>query len=509
VAELADRPFPPGSYSVVVVGSGPGGLQVSYCLTRYGIDHALLSADDAPGGMFRRWPFFQRLLSWTKPYAPVAHDDAAYQRYDWNSLLADEPENQAIMPGLMDGFSYFPSRPEMQLNLETFAERTGIAVRHGCRWTGTRREPAADGGEAFVLETSDGEYRTPVLVLAVGVAEPQVPDTPGIEFATHYAGTRPAETYADHRVFIIGKQNSGFELATGLLQWARSITLASPSPAKLSVNTKSLVGVRARYVQPVEDHVLGGGVTILDAAIGRIGRLDGGGFEVVARPTGGGDELRFEVDEVIAATGFVAPLLDLPSLGVTTFGGSHLPQVTPYWESASVPGLFVAGTLSQAAGGLKKHGLPANSGAVHGARYNGRVLARRIAATRFGSASAQDRPAVAPDGLVDWMAGVLMSSPELFHQRAYLARVVSLDPTAGPLDEGVVPLAAFVDGTGSDGTGDAIAVTLEADGSGAIYPVVYARRGGRLEEVMFDPDPLLRYDTPAVRARLAELARPR
>ena len=221
MAELTDRPFPPGSYPVIVVGSGPGGLQVSYSLSRYGIDHAMLSADEAPGGMFRRWPFFQRLLSWTKPYAPVPHDHPAYQRYDWNSLLADEPENQAIMPGLMDGYSYFPSRPEMQQNLETFASRTGIAIRHGCRWTGTRREPAAGGGEEFVVETSDGEYRAPIVIFAVGVAEPAVPDTPGIEFATHYAGTRPAETYADKRVFIIGKQNSGFELASGLLQWAR------------------------------------------------------------------------------------------------------------------------------------------------------------------------------------------------------------------------------------------------------------------------------------------------
>jgi hypothetical protein len=71
-----------------------------------------------------------------------------------------------------------------------------------------------------------------------------------------------------------------------------------------------------------------------------------------------------------------------------------------------------------------------------------------------------------------------------------------------------VPLAAFVDGTGSDGTGDAIAVTLEADGTGAIYPVLYARRGGRLDEFVLDPDPLLRYDTPAIRARLSELVKP-
>ena len=163
----------------------------------------------------------------------------------------------------------------------------------------------------------------------------------------------------------MGKQNSGFELATGLLPWARRIVLCSPSPAKLSVNTRSLVGVRARYVQPFEDHVLGGGVTILDASIGGIARgADGSGAPllVTVRPSDGGEELAIEADEVISATGFVTPLLDLPALGVTTFGQARLPAQTPYWESATVPGIFFAGTIGQGSAGLKKHGMPANSG---------------------------------------------------------------------------------------------------------------------------------------------------
>jgi hypothetical protein len=81
----------------------------------------------------------------------------------------------------------------------------------------------------------------------------------------------------------------------------------------------------------------------------------------------------------------------------------------------------------------------------------------------------------------------LASAPALWHQRAYLARVISLDPADGPRDEGIVPLAAFVDGLGDDGTEDALALTLEADGAGAIYPVIYLRRGGRVEERPIDP----------------------
>ena len=112
MAELT-RPYPPGDYPVVVVGSGPGAIQIAYSLSRLGIGLAIVSGDPAPGGMFRRWPHFQRLLSWTKPHAPAVRGTRTYERYDWNSLLGDTPETRAIQPALMDGTSYFPSRPEM------------------------------------------------------------------------------------------------------------------------------------------------------------------------------------------------------------------------------------------------------------------------------------------------------------------------------------------------------------------------------------------------------------
>jgi thioredoxin reductase len=181
-----ERPFPPGEYPIVIVGSGPGALQVSYFLGRLGIEHAVISSDPGPGGMFRRWPFFQRLLSWTKPYALVDRQSREFERWDWNSLLAREPELRGIAAEFMDGSSDFPSRPEMEANLAAFADRAGVLVRYGCRWESTRREETADG-DRFVLTTSDGEYRCRYPVFAVGVAEPYSPSTPGIELAVHYA----------------------------------------------------------------------------------------------------------------------------------------------------------------------------------------------------------------------------------------------------------------------------------------------------------------------------------
>jgi thioredoxin reductase len=495
--EHVERPFPPGEYPLVVVGSGPGGLQLSYSLRRLGVEHAVISADPAPGGMFRRWPFFQRLLSWTKPYAPAERGTRAYERYDWNSLLAEEAENRALMTGLMDGTSYFPSRAEMELNLVAFAERTGVTVRYGCRWESTRRETTA-AGERFVLETSDGEYRCRVAVFAVGVAEPYVPPTPGLDLVPHYAETRPADTYAGQRIFIVGKQNSGFEIASGLLPWARSIVLASPSPAKLSVVTRSLVGIRARYLQPYEDHVLAGGVAVLEASIDRIEPI-GSAFHVTVRPSAGGDPVTFEVDEAIAATGFVAPLRDLPALGVATYGSSRLPAQTPFWESATVPGIYFAGTIGQGATGLRKHGLPANSGAVHGARYNARLLAGHLAEKHFGAT--RSRQPLAEPELLPFLLDEICRAPELWHQRAYLARVVSVDPTDGIADEGFVPLAHFLDSGGSD----AIAATIEADADGGLYPVFYLRRSTRTEERVLPGHPLNDFGTAEHRRAVASL----
>ncbi len=482
--ELTDRPFPPGRYPLVIVGSGPGALQLTYSLRRLGIDHAVISDDAAPGGMFRRWPIFQRMLSWTKPYAEHQRGSPAYERYDWNSLLGEDDASRSIMPGIMDGTSYFPSRPEMERGLQAFAERTGLDIRYGCRWESTKRD-----GEDFVLTTSDGEYRTPVAVFAVGVAEPWKPRVLDVEGVQQYGELRPVETYADRRVFIVGKQNSGFEIATGLLPWARQIVLASPSTTKLSVHTRSLVGVRARYVQPFEDWALAGGVVILDASIENIER-DGERFRVRTNSPADGRTMEFEVDDVIAATGFRCPLRDLPALGVATFGQSALPTQTPYWESATVPGIYFAGTIMQGSQGLRKYGIPSNSGAVQGYRYNARVLARHLAETRFGLAPQRRR--MEPADVAPFLLAEASRGPELWHQRSYLTRVIGIDADRGVTDDGIQPLAHFVDGGG----GDAAAITLEANGKDDPYPVVYIRSGGSVSEHAMPPHPLLDFDGP-------------
>jgi hypothetical protein len=222
-----------------------------------------------------------------------------------------------------------------------------------------------------------------------------------------------------------------------------------------------------------------------------------GDVAVHVRRTDPDQALVLEVDAVLAATGFQAPLRDLPALGVSVTGQSRLPVQTSWWESTTVPGIHFAGTITQGARGLRRHGVPANSGAVHGARYNGRLLARRLART-LGVAS-PDQPVLARPAAVDLVARELTTSAELFHQRGYLARVLSSDPSGGLRDEGTQPLTCFLD----DGGPDAIGVTLEADGSGAIYPTLYTRIRGTIGEHTLGPQPGMRYDDPAAHSAIS------
>jgi thioredoxin reductase len=500
VAELAtspeppsddERPFPPGDYPVVVVGSGPGGLQTSYCLTRLGVEHAVISQDDAPGGMFRRWPIFGRLLSWTKPDAPYPRESREYEWYDHNSLVGDEPEHRALVAAEMDRRYMVPSRDEMARGLIAFAEKGGVRVRYGCRWESTVR---SEGG--FTLVTSDGEYGCRAVVFATGVTDPWRSPIPGLEQVAHYIDCRNGPDYQGKRLFIVGKRNSAFEIADGLVPWAKQVILGSPRPVQASVI--ALASVRVRYFQPYEDSSWGGGTIVLDAAIERVERAETG-WRVHAKSTTGAGELPpIEVDEVIAATGFCTPLQDLVDLGVETVAQGRIPALTPFWESVTVPGVYFAGNATQGAAGLRRHGTGSASGTVSGFRYNARLLARHLAETRLGQPV--ERPTHARDEVVPYLLAQLKSGPELWTQKAYLARVVSLDTGR---NEGIMPLAHFVDSAGPD----AIAATVEMDSEARIYPVLYLRRSGKVDELVMGPDPLHDFGREEYRRELESLLR--
>ena len=404
-----ERPFPPGEYPVVVVGSGPGGLQVGYALRRLGIEPAMVSADDGPGGMFRRFPLFERLISWTHDAADVPRDTREFEAHDQNSLVADEPGLRALVAAEIAEGRRRPARQEMEAGLRAFAERAGVSVRYGCRWESTRYD---QGG--LVVGTSDGEYRARALVVATGMTEPWAPPIPGLELEQHYVNVAgEPQGYRDRRVVIVGKRNSAFEVGEALLRrGVRELTLVSPRPPDLGRLARS--PLRPWYLTPYDEHVRGApGRYVLDASVDRVERL-GDAYRVHALDPARPDPLLLDADVVIAATGFQAPLADHPRLGLATVGDGRLPALTPYWESMSLPGVYFAGNITQAAHGLRKHGVASLSSMVCGFRYNARVVSRRIAEAVFSIVP--ERPRLKPAEVSDFVLAELAREIALLHR---------------------------------------------------------------------------------------------
>jgi hypothetical protein len=122
---------------------------------------------------------------------------------------------------------------------------------------------------------------------------------------------------------------------------------------------------------------------------------------------------------------------------------------------------------------------------VNGFRYNARVLARHLA-RRLGGQEPQREPVAE---VVPFLLRELSSAPELWVQKGYLCRVVS--PADGShLDEGVVPLASFLDSPGPD----SYAASVEVNETGHIVPTLYVRRGGDVFEHQLEPHPLHDYE---------------
>ena len=183
-----------------MVGAGTAGLAAAHELSGRGFSPVLLEGTDQVGSSWRSRYDRLRLNTWR------------------------------VMSGL-PGRRYpraagrWPHRDDVVAYLERYAE--GLDIRHGIHVHRIER-----AGHEWRLDTSDGEFQAPVVVVATGYdRDPVVPDWPGREGFTgeliHGSAYRSPAAFRDRDVLVVGIGNSGSEIAVDLAEnGARSVRIA-------------------------------------------------------------------------------------------------------------------------------------------------------------------------------------------------------------------------------------------------------------------------------------------
>ncbi|BCB90480.1 hypothetical protein Psuf_077930 [Phytohabitans suffuscus] len=349
------------SHRYLVVGAGPAGLQLSYYLQRAGADYLTLERDDEPGRFFRTYPRHRRLISLNKVHTDST-DPEIRLRWDWNSLLNDDPE--LLFPKYSR--DYFPNPDDLVRYLADFQSRHGLAVRYG---TSVRRIERVDDG--FLVHSDDGVRHGACVVVAAGWGRPYVPPIRGIEHAVGYEAmsVEPA-AYAGQRVLVIGKGNSAFETASAILGHASMVHLASRRPLRLAWNTKHPGDVRGQYGALLDSYQFKTLHSVLDCEIDEIRPVDEH-FEVdISYTHADGETATLVYDTVLRCTGFRmnTDMFDESCLPDLVRDG-RMPALRTDWQSSNVDGLYFAGTLAQ-----DRDFKRASSAFIDGFRYNLRTL---------------------------------------------------------------------------------------------------------------------------------------
>ena len=136
-----------------------------------------------------------------------------------------------------------------------------------------------------------------------------------------------------------------------------------------------------------------------------------------------GDAEELTYDRVIVATGFrFDDSIFAADCRPELVHNRRFPAQTPEWESINVPGLYFAGTLTQA-NDFKEHA----SAFLHGFRYNTRALFRMLQSKHHR----RDWPArdiePTPEGLVEATLARLNRCSAAWHQSGFLHDVIVVD----------------------------------------------------------------------------------
>jgi thioredoxin reductase len=132
----------------------------------------------------------------------------------WKSLRLFSPAQWSSLPGVMmpGGGNYYPTREEVLDYLKNYESKYQLPIIRSVQVVNVRKEK-----DYFVLETSQGEYETQVVVAASGsFTKPFIPEYDGMKLfqgkIIHSSAYISAEEWMGKRVAIVGEGNSGAQI---------------------------------------------------------------------------------------------------------------------------------------------------------------------------------------------------------------------------------------------------------------------------------------------------------
>jgi thioredoxin reductase len=395
----------------LIVGAGPAGLQLGYFLQKAGRDYLILEGGGSPGRFFSRFPRHRTLISINKVY--TGFDDSEINlRWDWNSLLSDSEEL------LIKNYtkSYFPDADTLVRYLTDFAHHWQLKIKYRAKVVGISKE------ENFkVVDEEGNQYTSERVIVATGMSKPYIPAIDGIELADRYVDvTIDSEEFANKRVLIIGKGNSGFETAENIIGKAASIHIASPHPIRMAWSSHYVGHLRAVNNNLLDTYQLKSQNAVIDASIEKIEKKEEEYVVSVSYTHANGEKEELRYDRVIVATGFkLDETIFEESCRPALAMGGKLPEQTSEWESSNVKGLYFAGTLMQ-----QRDYKKTTSGFIHGFRYNIRALHRMMEQKYQGEGWAKEEVVATAAGIVEAVIRRVNRSSALWQQFGFLCDVI-------------------------------------------------------------------------------------
>jgi thioredoxin reductase len=407
-------------FQVIVIGAGPGGLQLGYYLEKTGIDYLILDRAVDVGSSFERFPVHRKLLSINKIHTGCS-DSKKNLRWDWNSLLSDSSLKLSDFDQ-----EYFPNADSLVAYFREFAASEKIRFRANSNVTRVSRS-----GEKFVVRVEQaGEYTCELLVMATGLSIANIPNVPGIELAEHYAThDLSADASRNKDILILGKGNSAFETATNFLPHAARVHLLSPNYLRWAWRSHYPGDLRQINSPFFETFPLKQQNAVLSGTVLRIERL-GQKYAVDIEWTENGHRSQFLYDRIIACTGFrFDSSLFADDIVPSLAHGEKLPALTCQWESRNVGGLYFCGTLMQSVDYRKS-----SSAFLHGMRYNATILSRLLEARLRGTTISGMRVAPDADLICNQIFERIRASSSLWHLYDFLCDAFVFDEAEGTFE---------------------------------------------------------------------------